>query len=157
MKVSYILHSSIARTSKSPRELISQTAVLPEISISLWDVLRCHRIEEDEGDLLPAGLPLVGRRDSSHRPDGSIEDLESSVSERICRRVCPQSQRRETVRSHPHPDTSGCISPHYRQPSGEPGPLCGYSHKGPRTFICKSTFLLRDIKYRRYQNTLYSL
>ena len=49
MKVSYILHSSIARTSKSPRELISLTAVLPEISISLWDVLRCHRIEEDEG------------------------------------------------------------------------------------------------------------
>ena len=85
MKVSYILHSSIARTSKSPRELISLTAVLPEIAISLWDVLRYHRIEEDEGNLLTAGLLLVGRRESSHRPDGSVEDLESSVRERIRR------------------------------------------------------------------------
>ena len=54
MKVSYILHSSIARTARVLQSylyktLILQTAVLPQTVISLWDVLRCHRTEEDEG------------------------------------------------------------------------------------------------------------
>ena len=57
----------IARTVKSPRELTFLTAVLLEIDISLWDVLRYHEIEEDGEDLLTAGLPLKRRRDSSPR------------------------------------------------------------------------------------------